>query len=361
MHVGTRSPATKRWLVRAAILSLFVVTATGCLGTWGVRTSYRNYVTSSIGQGEIATYEGVTWTDGPGTGKGPFRWPVEYSAYDDATGAGVVQFAGGVATAAHPMAGGHVLELSFWNPRLEIAGDVGTLIVDVNYRPFESTSPTELPPLEAATDVPFATVDLSGVDLTPDSGGWITITDAPTVGLPAAMQLIGWDAFYGDPVELDPLSVKFLVSLPPSLSGTPKVVVSKSVDVAPGDTITVWGWGFDPTTNLGTRPPLAGQPAGNYVIFGKFADVWQPSAGAPSSARTVVSQKWALNATSRAVLDPTGTSPSFTTIDPTGRWETTVDIAEHAAAGNYGVYTFAGSGAVHTAHELAVPVSFVAR
>jgi hypothetical protein len=352
----TSRTARRRLLWPALVLALAIV-ATGCNGTWGIRSSYRNYVTSPIGAGQITTQDGVTWLDGPGTGKGPFEWPIEYSVFDAGTETGVVQFKGGVSTVAHPTEGGHVLETSFWNPRLEIDGDEGTLIMDLTFRPFEGTAPTELPALEAANDVAFATVDLSAVDWTPNSDGYVTIADAPTTGITAAMELIGWDDFYGDPVALDPFAVTFKVNQAPALAGTPRVVVSKTVDLAPGDTVNVWGWGFAPSGNIGTRPPLAGQPAGNYVVFGKFADTWQPSAGAPSSSRTVLAQKWALPEASRALVDPTGTNPSFATISAHGTFETTVAISSSSAAGNYGVYTYAGSGAVNAAHELAVPIT----
>ena len=46
---------------------------------------------------------------------------------------------------------------------------------------------------------------------------------------------------------------------------TPSITVSEVDDLAFGDTVTVTGSGFDPTSDVGTRPPLAGQPAGVYV------------------------------------------------------------------------------------------------
>jgi len=35
-------------------------------------------------------------------------------------------------------------------------------------------------------------------------------------------------------------------------------------------------------------------------------------------------------------------------------------VSENAGTGNYGIYTYAGSGAVNAAQELVVPVSFQA-
>jgi hypothetical protein len=96
-----------------------------------------------------------------------------------------------------------------------------------------------------------------------------------------------------------------------------------------------------------------------YAIFGRFASTWQPSTGAPSSSRTVLTQKWALGAPSRAILDPTGTSPAFVTIDEYGRWQAAVEVATGGTTGNYGVYVYPGSGAVNADHELATLVTLI--
>jgi hypothetical protein len=344
-------------MAQLAALAAMAVLTTGCMGTWGLRSSYRSYVTAPFAEGSITVDEGATWLDGPGTGKGAFRWTVSTATFDPGTEQGSVQFRGAVRTKAHPAAGGHALELSIWNPRLEIDGDVGTLHADINHRPYSGTSPTTLPALQAAFDVPFATVDLSGASWAADANGNIQVLNAPMVGIPAAMALIGWDSFYGNPVALDPLTVTFNPSVQvPSLAAAPRVVVSQTSGLRAGDTISVWGTGFDPAAHTGTRPPLSGQPSGVYVVFGKFADTWKPSAGAPSSARQVIAQKWALPQASRQLLDPSGTGAAYVTIDQYGRFEATLTLAEHASTGAYGVYTFAGSGAVDATQELAVPI-----
>lgn len=63
-----------------------------------------------------------------------------------------------------------------------------------------------------------------------------------------------------------------------------------------GDEIVVKGTGYDPTANVGGRgvPIPSNLPQGTYVVFGNFAATWQPSHGAPSSARSVGAQAWAL-------------------------------------------------------------------
>jgi hypothetical protein len=226
MSTKTLPGGTRRWFTGAALLALLAMTASGCYGTWGIRESYRGYAGSPANGGGITTEGGVTWLDGSGAAKGPFQWTVASAAVDPATETGYVQFRGGVHTKAHAYAGGHLMELSLWNPRLEVDGDVGTLVVDLNYRPFQGFAPATLPPLQAALDIPFATVDLSGADWTIVDGVQ-AVTDAPMTGVASTMTLIGWDQFYPTPVVLDPLSTSFNAAMfAPGLVSLPRLDVS---------------------------------------------------------------------------------------------------------------------------------------
>lgn len=359
MSTRTLPGGRRRWLTAGALGALLLVTASGCYGTWGVRTSYRNYVAAPFANGGITTEAGATWTDGPGTGKGPFQFEVAYASLDPATETGFIQFAGGVHTKAHPLpSGGYALELSIWNPRLELNGDTGTLLTDLSFRPFEGMGVTTAPPLQGATDVAFATVDLSGFDWTLHDDTY-TITDAPMVGAPAAMELIGWDEFYGSTTpELDPISASVNPTVfAPTLTNAPRVTVSTTTGLEAGDTVVVWGRGFDPAQATGTRPPLSGQPSGTYVTYGNFASAWQPSTGAAGSTRPVISQRWALPQSSFTALNPTGTNPAYVLIDQYGNWETTLTLTTAPTTGNLGIYTYPGSGATNAAYELSVPLA----
>jgi hypothetical protein len=342
--------------VRLTALTVFALLLSACQvdGVWGVRQSYRNYVTGPAGQGEITTAEGATWKDGDGTGKGPFTWTLDWASYDEATETGTVQLKGSVETRAHKLdATTWLMDLSIRNPRLVIDGDQGTLYADLNFRPFAGTNPDPIPALQAVTDVAFATVDLSAQDLTPQENGFRHIWDAPMVGVPSTMALIGWDAFYGTPTALDPLTVHF-TDRAPALAATPSITVSATEGLKVGDQITVWGSGFDPNAHRGTRPPLAGQPSGNYVVFGKFADNWRPSQGAASSTRSVVSQRWALPLASRLLVDPSQSDSNYTIISANGTFKAVLTVGTSSAVnGNYGVYTYPGSGATNANVELA--------
>ncbi|MBD7982368.1 HtaA domain-containing protein [Oerskovia merdavium] len=135
--------------------------------------------------------------------------------------------------------------------------------------------------------------------------------------------------------------------------------------VGPGDAIVVKGSGFDPAANVGGRgaPIPANLPQGTYVVFGSFADEWQPSTGAPTTARKVGPQAWAL---AESVLDQV--PPAFqgtirkqwVDIAEDGSFTATLTLAELEAieGGSFGVYTYAAGGVKNAAQELAYPVSF---
>jgi len=140
----------------------------------------------------------------------------------------------------------------------------------------------------------------------------------------------------------------------------PQVTVSKTIGIAEaGETLTVTGTGFDPAAHVGTRPPLAGQPSGFYVAFGRFADPWKPSAGAPSTDREALLQVWALPAAQRAILDPTGASADFVTLNPDGTFTTQLAVAPGGTTtGTYAIATYPGSGAVNATQETLTPIAF---
>lgn len=141
----------------------------------------------------------------------------------------------------------------------------------------------------------------------------------------------------------------------------PAIVLSRTTGLDPaGDTITVTGTGFDPAANVGTRPPFAGQPSGVYVVFGRFAENWRPSAGAPSSARQVIHQVWALPRAQHDMLNPTGTNPEITLLEADGTFSAQLPVSAAEGSGAYAVATYPASGAVNPSQELLVPVSLAA-
>ena len=144
----------------------------------------------------------------------------------------------------------------------------------------------------------------------------------------------------------------------------PTVTVSQTVISPEGEhTITVTGTGFTGDA-LGTRPPLAGTYPGSYVVLGAFADEWKPSEGAASSVRKpVITQKWAVLAEDMQAIGgeaagaiPMSADGSFTATFAVSK--ALVDEKAGDAAGNLGIYTYAGSGATVAEWETFTPLSF---
>ncbi|MBX3313930.1 MAG: HtaA domain-containing protein [Actinobacteria bacterium] len=207
----TTTTRNRRRLTPAVGVACLAVLLSACQNVWGVRESYRNYIAGPVANGELVASNGANHPEGgSGSGGGAFTWKLRSSTFDAATTTGTVQLEGTVETRGHHKTGDvWILDATFSNPRLVINGSTGTFYVDVTFRPYQGINPNPVPAKQTVNDLAFATVDLSGVDWTPNEDGRRTISNAPMVGIPAAMQLIGWDLFYGNPVTLDPLSVTF--------------------------------------------------------------------------------------------------------------------------------------------------------
>ena len=140
--------------------------------------------------------------------------------------------------------------------------------------------------------------------------------------------------------------------------GSVTLTVSKVTCLEVGAEVAVTGSGYTATGNIGTRFPLPGQPAGVYVAFGEFADNWRYSESAPSSARKILSQMWALPSPS---FENVGGGAGLTHLAADGTFSTTLTISEAQGANpNLAFVTYAGSGAVNPAEELFIPASWLA-
>lgn len=138
--------------------------------------------------------------------------------------------------------------------------------------------------------------------------------------------------------------------------------------VALGDTLIVRGTGFDPQANVGGRgAPIPNTlPQGTYVVFGHFAEQWQPSTGAASSLRKIGSQKWAL---AESVLNQVPSNyqnlvrSQWVDLADDGSFTAELTVTEPSALvndGHYGVFTYAAGGVINAAQELEVPITIAA-
>lgn len=164
---------------------------------WGVRASFRSYITGPIAQGAIDTGEGATVDE-----DGAFSFPAASGQVDgdrvDAAFDGVVHFTGHRDTDGVP-----ALDMRISDLRVEVDGQDGTLVADVASRGLEDGE------LTTYDDVAFAALDLSAVSPTPVEGG------VRYAGIPATLTDEGAPAFAdfypaGDP--LDALTVTLVLS-----------------------------------------------------------------------------------------------------------------------------------------------------
>lgn len=148
---------------------------------------------------------------------------------------------------------------------------------------------------------------------------------------------------------------------------SPSVEVVEGTEfAADGDvTVTVKGSGFTDVA-FGSRPPLSDMPAGVYIVFGTFDDVWQPSAGAPAGARRVAegAQVWAMPAASRTAIDPDSLLPDIVVLDDDGTFTAQLTISAAAvsantAGGTIAIAVYPAGGAINAAHEFLIPIVFM--
>ncbi len=164
---------------------------------------------------------------------------------------------------------------------------------------------------------------------------------------------------YSEPAALSVLPLPATVEPSVTLSAT-ELVSTDEVE------LTVTGSGFHPDYAYGYgRPPLAGQRAGVYVSFGRFAEDWRPSQGAGGAARSAAANAWALPAESINLVG--GTAAGAIELSPEGSFEVAFTVSKATAdevsaalgSGRYGVYTYPGGGAVQDRFETYTSVTFL--
>ncbi|MFE5290613.1 HtaA domain-containing protein [Isoptericola sp. NPDC056618] len=340
--------------------------------SWGFRESFRRYVglqtaalppVGAVPVGERITLVEPATFDVDGTPAAtvdttppnetlPYLLPVTGGSVTDADDL-AVETSGG-AVFHFPS---HAFTVTVENVGIEVTGGVGKVVGDLSVVIPENNLDYE-PGTYGGDDVVLGDVATTTVDV---SGDQVSVTaDGVTLTAAGASAL---QDFLQAGAELDDLTVTADLAAP-AQTWNPAVSLSKSdgFDPATTGTLTVTGSGFDPAANMATRPPITtGQPTGVYVVFGKFAQDWRPSDGVASSARTVVSQKWALPEPSYSQLKASNpnVADQLVLLKEDGTFSADLQVKTDDADGVYGVYTYAAGGAAaNAAQELAVPVAF---
>lgn len=186
---------------------------------WGVKASFRAYVTGPIAHGSATPAGGAT-----AHGDGTFRFPLTGGTYEEADDLAAA-FGGSVTFSGHEGA----LALTLADPRVVVDGSTGTLVVDAESTSLGSSTPTTY------DDVALATLDLSGV-VAQEADGTVVLADVPAVltadGAPA------FSGFYEAGAALDPLTLTLELeddgTPPGSSTSTTAPGASSTSTTAPG-------------------------------------------------------------------------------------------------------------------------------
>ncbi|MER6319984.1 HtaA domain-containing protein [Streptomyces sp. NPDC001581] len=172
---------------------------------WGVRRTFREYVTGSVGQGKWTLAEGAQ------DGGALFRFPQGKGAYDggkgtlDAAFAGTVQFTG-----AH-------LDLKLGKVSVKVDNGKGVLSADVTTGS------------ETKNAVPLVEFDAKGLKT---EGGLATLTEAPAVLTEGGSQ--AFNSMYKAGTEMDPVSLAVALDATAKLPALPDL--GSTVSPAPAPT-----------------------------------------------------------------------------------------------------------------------------
>jgi hypothetical protein len=168
------------------------VDLTGGSLVWGVKQSFRNYISSPIAHGAYTACGGAAIADDE-----TFAFRFVSGHYDQAAGQLTAAFGGTVRFTGHDSGLGPALELRLSDPRIEIDGDAGTLFATVQSKPNSGGAP-----LTSYGEVALAELDLTDVDPTPGVDERFTWTAIPSVLTAAGKQPFA--DFYSAGTALDP-------------------------------------------------------------------------------------------------------------------------------------------------------------
>jgi hypothetical protein len=160
---------------------------TGGEMSWGVRESFRSYISSSIANGSWETSDGATYETPL------FSWANPTGEIDATTGEGIVSFQGTIKFSGHEGA----LNLVLTNPTMHFNGDgTANLMIDTS---------SQRPTGEIAIDEDQAYVGkIENLGPLDPASGEIAVTEAPAVL--TADGAVAFGDFYASGEALDPIS-----------------------------------------------------------------------------------------------------------------------------------------------------------
>lgn len=231
--VAAPSPALAAPLVGVGDQAVTTCDVTAGDISWGFKESFRSYISGSIARGEWTT------TDGASYATPAFGFTGAGGTYDPQTATGTASFPGTITFTGHD----GLLRTSVSNPTISFTGPgAAQLLLDVSTVPMEQAMAGD-DTVHTVTQIPFATIDLSGATVT-DEG--VTAVEAPTAVTAEGFAAFGnYDA--GTPFDPMTISVGTTCAAPepePTVTETPELITAPeetvltdpNMDVDPGAT-----------------------------------------------------------------------------------------------------------------------------
>ncbi|WAE72509.1 HtaA domain-containing protein [Streptomonospora nanhaiensis] len=213
----------------------------GGSAAWGVKQSFRNYISGPIAHGGYEASDGATVL-----ADGTVDFPTAGGSVSKEDASGEVDFAGTVVFSGHDYGRGPVLEVRVSDPRVVFDGDAATVYADVTSREFGGADPN-LPPGDLVGYGEVAVAELTGAELTVEGEEIAFASAAATLHADAVEPFA---SFYAAGSPMDPLSFTAGiadVTDPGGPDPAPRVTVAPDSGLDPeGDTVTLEGAGFRP-------------------------------------------------------------------------------------------------------------------
>ncbi|MFE2413689.1 HtaA domain-containing protein [Kitasatospora sp. NPDC059408] len=185
---------------------------------WGVRRTFRDYVTGAIAQGR--------WELGAGAADGGafYRWSPAKGTYDPATGELTAAFTGTVRFTGLRTGGTDGLDLTLANPGVTVAAGRGRLLADVSGRTPDGA-------VQQLTGAELAVFDPAGLT---SEGGLLKAVELPLTLTETGAKAFG--GLYPAGTAMDPLS--FAVALDPAAALPPLPDLGSAPAAVPGASAT---------------------------------------------------------------------------------------------------------------------------
>ncbi|MBC9943740.1 HtaA domain-containing protein [Leucobacter sp. cx-328] len=321
--------------------------------SWNFESSWVGYL-NAFG-GAVTPFGGAT-----GGANGLVNFPEAAStSYNPKTGAGVINYTGGVEWSSPK----HGIYIAMQNPRVTVKAD-GSATLSAEMSTADNVGAESIARVEVAT--------IAALGTAADADALRTWTSVATTFV-NPLTPGGLGRYNGKAASSITMSTS---SLPkawkPSIEvylGDSETPLRQNATVYKGDVLTIKGLDFDPEGNIGGRGmPIPNHlPQGSYVVFGKFAQNWKPSAGVSSKDRARGPQGWALSENVMKQLSAEtqeSLKGEWVELADDGTWTAKLTLKDPGTAasillGDYGIYTFAAGGVNNADQELKLKLNYV--